>query len=62
MSWAIERDDTGRAVRMVYMGVTGKREAKPLRREEGCSGCGFHFGWHKRGCDKRPRVRDNEGL
>lgn len=50
-NWAIERDETGRAVRMVYMGRIAPKRPEPP--PPGCPGCGFHFGWHKRGCSHR---------
>jgi len=56
MNWAIERDNVGRPVRMVWMGWTPKKQrvADP---PPGCPGCGLHFGWHKMGCvHRRPHA------
>lgn len=57
MSWAIERDESGQAVRMLWMGVP-KREPKVIPKT-GCDECGYHFGWHKRACSvpQRPGVK-----
>lgn len=55
MGWSIERDNAGRPVRMVWMGH-GQDKRDPTERRKvvlGCSECGFHFGWHAKGCKHR---------
>jgi len=39
---------------MVYMGRDRKREDPNITPPiPGCPGCGYHFGWHKHGCERR---------
>jgi hypothetical protein len=53
MNWAIERDEDGLPRRMVYMGHIKPQPKQERKIVPGCPGCGFHFGWHAKGCQKR---------
>lgn len=56
MNWAIERDEHGIPRRMIYMGDLRPKPKQERKIVPGCPCCGFHFGWHKMSCAKRPAT------
>jgi hypothetical protein len=56
MNWEVERDNSGRVVRMWWKGSGGKPKTRAMVRPgvAPCPSCGFLFGWHTQGCSNKP--------